>query len=70
MGAIYWARPARVWYAALREDAARFGFDDQFIYDELKAPLHLRAIPMSGLMREEALQAFVEWEAKPKKIRY
>jgi tRNA(Arg) A34 adenosine deaminase TadA len=70
MGAIYWARPARVWYAALREDAARFGFDDGFIYDELQAPLHLRAIPMSGLMREEALQAFEEWEARPEKIRY
>jgi tRNA(Arg) A34 adenosine deaminase TadA len=70
MGAIYWARPARVWYAALREDAARFGFDDRFIYDELQVPRHLRAIPMSGLMREEALQAFVEWEAKPEKIRY
>src|ERR671927_445134 len=36
LGAIYWARPARVFFACNRGDAAGIGFDDDFIYDELE----------------------------------
>src|SRR5438445_5340214 len=44
-GAIYWARLARVYFANTAEDAARIGFDDSFIYNELKQPSALRSIP-------------------------
>src|SRR4029077_18739341 len=35
LGAIYWARPTRVFYACTDADAASAGFDDAFIYEEL-----------------------------------
>src|SRR5882724_3989761 len=38
LGAIYWARPARVFFASTASDAAAAGFDDAFIYDELQTP--------------------------------
>ena len=70
MGAIYWARLAKVYYANTREDAARIGFDDSFIYDQLRLPPGERSIPMLQLMREQALEAFREWEKSPNKVRY
>jgi len=70
LGAIYWARPDRVYYGATRQDAAGSGFDDAFIYDEAAQALDQRRIPMEGLMRQEALAAFREWDALPEKFRY
>lgn len=70
LGAIYWARPDRVFYASTAPDASAAGFDDSFIYDELPLPLSQRRIPMVQLMRDKALKAFQEWERKPDKIRY
>ncbi|MFN8354724.1 MAG: nucleoside deaminase [Spirosomataceae bacterium] len=61
LGAIYWARPDRVYYANTREDAAAIGFDDAFIYDEVPLPLDQRKIKMIPLGREEALRAFEKW---------
>jgi guanine deaminase len=70
MGAIYWARPDRVYYANTRADAAAIGFDDDFIYRELNAPLAQRQMPISELLRTEALEAFRVWQNKSDKIRY
>jgi guanine deaminase len=70
LGAIYWARLARVYFAALSADASQAGFDDSFIYSEIARPREERKIPMIPLMREEALEAFRAWEAKSDKIRY
>ncbi|MBI4462659.1 MAG: nucleoside deaminase [Acidobacteria bacterium] len=70
MAAIYWARPARVYYANTAEDAARFGFDDDFIRQELRRPSSHRKIPMMQIMREEALAAFPIWDQKADKIKY
>jgi len=70
MGAIYWSRLAKVHYAATREDAAQAGFDDSFIYDQLTLPIEARKIPMLQSMREQALEAFREWECSPTKIPY
>ncbi len=61
LGAIYWARPDRVYYANTRDDAAAIGFDDAFIYDEIPRPLQERKIEMIQLGREEALKAFEKW---------
>ena len=70
MGATYWARPARVYFAATAADAARYGFDDSFIGQELQRPWSERKIPMSQMMRTEALEAFSAWERKPDKVKY
>jgi guanine deaminase len=70
LGAIYWARPARVYYACTAADASEAGFDDAFIYQELIRPHSERKIPMIPTMREEALQAFRVWEGKQDKIKY
>jgi guanine deaminase len=70
IGAIYWARPARVYFASTAADASRAGFEDSLIYEELNRPPAARKIPMTQLMREEALVAFRAWEEKPDKISY
>jgi guanine deaminase len=70
LGAIYWARPSRVFYAAAAGDAASAGFDDAFIYDELKKPHAVRRIPMTQLLRDESLAVFSAWKSQPNKIEY
>jgi len=70
LGAIYWSRPERVFYAASRRDAADVGFDDEFIYKELDKQPEDRAIPMKSLLRKEAQKLFEEWKLKEDKIEY
>jgi tRNA(Arg) A34 adenosine deaminase TadA len=70
MGAIYWARLARIYFAGDAADASKAGFDDSLIYREIARPNTDRAIPMIQMMREEALAAFRAWEANPGKIVY
>lgn len=70
LGAIYWARPDKVYYGCHREDAAAIGFDDQFIYDELELPFNKRAIPLLPLLRDQALVAFENWRSKEDKKEY
>jgi guanine deaminase len=70
LGAIYWARLQRVYFANTRIDASKIGFDDDFIYREVAKAPELRKIPHSRLMTEDAQVAFEEWAASPDKIRY
>ena len=70
LGAIYWARPKAVYFAGDRNDAAEAGFDDAFIYDELKKPPAQRGIPMIQMMHEEAAQVLAAWKLKPDKTQY
>jgi len=70
MGAIYWARPKKVYYANTRTDAAAIGFDDSMIYDELTADLASRKIPTIPLGREEAIKVFEQWKEREDKIGY
>jgi len=70
MGAIYWARPARVYFAASRHDAAKAGFDDSMIYNELVVPVANRKIGMSCIIPEAASLLFEEWIDKTNKTRY
>ena len=70
LGAIYWARPKRIYYAANRSDAAKAGFDDDFIYKELDLPQEERTIPMISAERNQAIQLFKEWKKKEDKIDY
>lgn len=70
LGAIYWARPARVFFACTRDDAAEIGFDDKFIYDEMERANADREMALMPLMRDEALKVFGHWAAKPDKVEY
>ena len=70
LGAIYWARPSKVYYANTRDQAAEIGFDDAFIYDEIPIAPALRKIEMIHIVDPEALQIFKEWSTKPDKIKY
>jgi guanine deaminase len=70
LGLIYWARPERIYYANTAEDAAAIGFDDSRIYRELNSPRDGRSIPMTQMLRHEALAAFQAWQEKPDKISY
>ncbi len=70
MGAIYWARPKKVYYANNRHDAAAAGFDDSLIYEELTLPFAHRRIALDCICREEALHVFTEWIEKRDKVNY
>jgi guanine deaminase len=70
LGAIYWARPSKLFYANTKADAAEIFFDDQFIYEEIARPLTERKLFTQQMMREEALDAFRKWKESDKKIAY
>jgi guanine deaminase len=70
LGAIYWARIDKVFFAGTRSDAENIGFDDAFIYEEISRPLQERKIEFKQLLREEALEAFRAWENSENKIEY
>lgn len=71
LGAIYWARPDRIVFAATRTDAADAGFDDQLIYDELPLPPQQRRIPtIAEVLRNEARAVFEAWKTKSDKTAY
>jgi guanine deaminase len=70
LGAIYWARPSRIFYAATAADAAGAGFDDAFIYDELKLVPPSRRIPMTQMLRDDSLAIFCAWKQQENKTPY
>jgi guanine deaminase len=70
LAAIYWARLGRVFYANTRRDAARIGFDDDAIYQEVALPIGKRTLKMEQLLRASALTAFAEWRQKADKVLY
>jgi len=70
LSAIYWARLDRVYFASTRQDAARIGFDDDFIYQQIPLELSARSLPMLQLPTAAAAELFGEWSAKPDKIPY
>jgi len=70
LGAIYWARIDKLFYANDRNDAKNIGFDDSFIYEELEKQLSKRSIPTIRIMQNEAIKAFEDWKQKTNKIRY
>lgn len=70
LGAIYWARPKKLYFAATRQDAADAGFDDSEIYREIELPHHSRKIPSEQLMKDEAGAVFKTWIDLEHKIEY
>ncbi len=70
LGAIYWARLDKIYFANTKDDAKAIGFDDSFIYEEIEKPYEQRTIPTVQILRNEALEAFKMWEEKEDKIEY
>ena len=70
LGAIYWARPDKMYFANTKKDAAEIHFDDQFIYEELELPYNNRRLETVQMMRQEALEAFKIWSESINKIKY
>ena len=70
LGAIYWARLDKIFYANDRKDAAAIGFDDDFIYKEIELEPDKRNKPSEILMRDEASKAFRMWTEKSDKTEY
>lgn len=69
-GAIYWAHLDKIYYANDRKDAAKIGFDDDFIYQEIALPNYRRNKPSEIILRDEAIKAFELWEKKADKTEY
>jgi len=70
LSAIYWSHIDKIYYGNNRKDAAKIGFDDNFIYDELSLDLTKRKIVLQQVKPQEAIKAFHEWESKIDKIKY
>ncbi len=70
LSAIYWAGLSRICFANTKKDAENINFGDKFIYEEIERPIDKRTIPTEQFMRDEALKAFRDWEAKTDKVEY
>ena len=70
LGAIYWARPKKVYFGSDQQDAAAIGFDDAFIYKEIPLPYEKRSIPFEQCARDLALEPFKKWSEKEDKTAY
>ncbi len=70
LGAIYWARLDKLYYAGTKHDAKEAGFDDSFIYDEFLLAPSQRALKSEALLRTDALRAFGDWKKKEDRQEY
>lgn len=70
LAAIYWSRCEAIFYGNTAADAAWAGFDDAFLYEELKRPLDQRTIPVANLLREKAISSFEAWRNYGGRIDY
>jgi len=70
LGAIYWARIGKLYYAGTKDDAAKADFDDSFIYKEFELPKSERLIPSVQIMREKAVKVFEKWIVNENKVPY
>jgi len=70
LAAVYWSRCDAIFYGNSAADAADAGFDDSFLYEEMKLPIDHRRIPMKRLLPDEAIESFNTWRAQTDKIEY
>lgn len=70
LGAVYWAGIPVMYYGNTREDAARYGFSDEHIYQEIGKPLDRRQVSFNRILDQESIEAFKLWDQKSDKIVY
>ncbi len=70
LAAIYWSHCDAIFYGNTSADAAAAGFDDAFLYEEIKRPANQRSIPSANLLRQQALSNFEAWRMYAGRIDY
>jgi guanine deaminase len=70
LGAIFWARPVKIYYAATKAEASDAGFDDSFIYKQIDILPEQRSIPFLHVENDKGNRPFEEWKSKEDKIAY
>ncbi len=70
LGAIYWARPSHLYFAAGRADAAAAGFDDSYLYQQIPLEISRRDLPTTQLDASEAKEVFEQWIRLEQKTPY
>jgi guanine deaminase len=70
LGAVYWSRLDRLWFAAGREDAEAAGFDDGHIYRELAVAIEGRRLPTARVLTDPARAVLERWRVTPDKLEY
>ena len=70
LAALYWSRCRAIFYGNTAATAARAGFDDLFLYEEVKRPLDQRQIPIEQMLSEEARASFQAWSDSPYRVTY
>jgi tRNA(Arg) A34 adenosine deaminase TadA len=70
LSALYWSRCDAIFYGNSAADASAAGFDDSFLYEEIKRPIDQRKMPMTRLLASEAIENFNTWRAQADKIEY
>jgi tRNA(Arg) A34 adenosine deaminase TadA len=70
LAALYWSRCDAIFYGNSAADAAAVGFDDSFLYEEVRRPLDQRRIPIVQMLPDQALVSFNEWAAREGRIEY
>ena len=68
--ALYWSRCRAVFFGNTKTDAAAAGFDDSFLYDEVKRPIEERRIPFAQFLGDEAIESFDVWKQSSERIDY
>src|SRR3954467_15972593 len=61
LAAIHWSRMSAIYYGNTAADAAAAGFDDAFLYEEMKRPVGERTIPAERMLGDEAAENFEAW---------
>ena len=70
LGAIYWAKITKLYYAATKDDAAKADFDDSYIYKEFALPKNERTMVSLQMMRDDAVKVFEAWNKSDQKVPY
>ena len=70
LSAIYWSKIKDIYYSNTREDAKNIGFDDDYIYEEIKKDINDREIKLKKIKSENSLDSFISWSEQENKIEY
>lgn len=70
LAAMYWARCRAIYFGNTAEDAAAAGFDDSYLYGQMKKPRAERALPAVQMLRQEAQESFAAWRNTGTKVVY
>jgi guanine deaminase len=70
LSAAIWAKIPQIYYGATRKDAAKSGFDDDYIYDYLSGLSVPKKLEVEQLMRDESLVPFKQWDDDENRVQY